>query len=506
MKDWSMKEIINETLDKYISEHSYPWHMPGHKRQDCYGIERWGHMFAYDFTEAEGLDDMHKPQSFIRESMESLCNIYGTRKTYMLVNGATSGILAAIHATCKQGSYILMGRNCHKSVYHAVNLLKLHPEYLIPELVEGSSICGDITPENVRQHIANMIKNGRMPSAVVLTSPTYEGIVSDIKEISQVLKQYSIPLIVDQAHGAHFTFMGEDYLSSAIENGADFVIESLHKTLPSLTQTAVIHVMNSKYEKNLERYLEVFQTSSPSYLFMQSIEKAVVYCQKATVEFEKYKTRLQGFRKRCEQLEYLTLFYPEGKVYGYDISKLVVLISANAEIECHGKRQRLTGVLLSKILVEEYKQVPEMAATDYVLALTSVIDDEKAFDKLFDVLQDIDQRVSSVMKDIETTDGSAEEIAKSVETDRKAYPIPDMRMIPGEVWDQDSILIELEQAERRMAGEYIYAYPPGIPVVVPGEIISAKEIETIQEMLNEGLNMTGVYLSEKTVKIAVVGG
>lgn len=502
-KEWSMKEIINETLDKYISDNPYPWHMPGHKRSDCYGSNRWAQMFAYDFTEAEGLDDMHKPQSFIKESMQSLRNIYGTHKTYMLVNGATSGILAAIHATCRQGSYILMGRNCHKSVYHAVNLLRLHPVYFTPEMVENTDIYGDITPDDIREHLIYMQENGNRPSAVILTSPTYEGIVSDIKGIADVLKQFDIPLIVDQAHGAHFTFMGDEYIPSAVANGADIVIESLHKTLPSLTQTAVVHITDSKYEKKLERYLEIFQTSSPSYLFMQSIEKAVIYCHASKEVFEKYKIRLLEFRKKCEQLQNLMLFAPEGKVYAYDIGKLVILVSKGIEILYHEKRQRMTGVLLAKLLVEEYRQVPEMAAVDYVLAMTSVMDGEEAFDKLFHALQDIDQRISSAS---DTLEADEESEALIVKTNKPLYPIPDMCMLPGEGWNQDSVLMELVQTEGRVAGEYIYAYPPGIPVVVPGEIISEEVIERIQHMLKEGLNVTGVYLSEKNVKIAVIGG
>lgn len=500
-----MKEFINEALSEYRSENPYPWHMPGHKRKDCYGADRWRQMFAYDFTEAEGLDDMHNPRSFIRNGMDSLRKIYGSYKTYMLVNGATGGILAAIYACCKPGDFILLGRNCHKSVYNAVNLLRLSPVYLVPEIIGETDILGEITPENVRVHLMEMIRQKKQPSAVVLTSPTYEGVVSDIKGISHILRQYSIPLIVDEAHGAHFTFMGEDTPAPAIKNGADFVIESLHKTLPSLTQTAVLHIADDRYQRELERYLQVFQTSSPSYLFMQSIEKAAVFCQSSPERFLQYRKRLMHFRKQCEQLEYLTLFYPAEKVYGYDTGKLVIRTRTDSEIDYQGKRRRMTGVLLARILIEDYRQIPEMAAAEYIIAMTSVMDDEEAFDRLYQALGEIDQRISLAAK-AEDSDGPESAETCLHRKRRLSCTLPVMRMLPGEAWDQDCILTELESAEGLVAGEYIYAYPPGIPVVVPGEVISAQIIETVRSMLDEQLNVTGIYLSGNTVKVAVVGG
>ncbi len=500
MRD-DLKEFINESLNKYISENPYPWHMPGHKRRACHdtgGIiqnekdnNRWTKMFAYDFTEAKGLDDMHKPEAFIKDSMQELCDIYGTYKTYMLVNGATAGILAAVYACCNLGETILMARNCHKSVYHAVSLLRLKPEYLQPSVLSGTGILGDITPAEVDRQLDRMKAKGEKPSALILTSPTYEGIVSDIQEISNILMKYDIPLIVDEAHGAHLAFMGDDYPTSAIYNGADFVIESVHKTLPSLTQTAVLHLMNKKYEKNLEKYLSVFQTSSPSYLFMQSIEKAVCYCYRSVSDFKRYRSRLENFRNQCEDLKHLSLFYPHKKVYDYDIGKLVIQIGSGAFFTYESIRKKLTGTMLSDILAEEYGQVLEMASKDYVIAMTSVMDSDAAFANLYHALKEIDSRIVVMEQD-------------------KICPvpeyIPDMGILPGEAWNRDSILMELEQSKGRMAAEYIYAYPPGIPVVVPGELISEKVISDIRDMLKCELSVTGVYLSQETIRIAVIGG
>lgn len=541
-----MKEYINEELTKYIAEQKYPWHMPGHKRRDCFKsdgfwldkkaadrissetmTDRWGQMFAYDFTEAKDLDDMHKPESFIKKCLEELRTVYGTHQTYMLVNGATGGILAAIHACCKQGDYILMARNCHKSVYNGVSLLQLHPEYLLPEITEDTGIFLDIKPEMVRQRINCMVQAGKKPAALLLTSPTYEGVLSDITEISRISNQYDIPLIVDAAHGAHLAFMGENYPLSAVKCGADIVIESAHKTLPSLTQTALLHVMNPKYSSRLERYLGIFQTSSPSYLFMQSLEKAVCYCQSAKAEFEAYLRHLQEFRKGCQKFKKLILFEPGQKVYAYDIGKLVFQISPSSFITYQNKKQPLTGMLLLELLAEEYGQICEMAAADYVIAMTSVMDSPQAFDNLFHALQEIDERIvadtsrSSINMDLQA-DADGIDTESKTDADRSGIDyhlfahIPELRMLPGEAWNSDSYLLELALAEGFIAGEYVYAYPPGIPVVVPGEVISAEVIKNVHYMLKQQLNVAGVYQSFRKdntkkneiekIRITVVGG
>lgn len=293
----SLKEYINQYLDRYRKADYYPWHMPGHKRQDVFKDDFWENMFLRDFTEAEGLDDLHEPELFMKDSLEQMQRFYGTEKTYMMVNGATGGILTALYACAPEGASVLMGRNCHKSVCHAVSLLNLKPEYVVPELLPGTDIFADITPEQMEQALNELKKTDRLPAVVVITSPTYEGVISDICGIKNVLEPYNIPLIVDEAHGAHLPFMPKRNLS-AVAAGADLVIQSTHKTLPSLTQTALLHVNRKELVPKVERYLHIFQTSSPSYLFTQSMEKAVVYAGNHPEVFDAYRKRLKHFRKK----------------------------------------------------------------------------------------------------------------------------------------------------------------------------------------------------------------
>ena len=180
---------------------------------------------------------------------------------------------------------------------------------------------------------------------MILTSPTYEGVISDIGGILQVLKPYNIPLIVDEAHGAHLPFMGENYAKSAVTLGADIVIQSTHKTLPALTQTALLHVNRSDLVSRVERYLQIFQTSSPSYLFVQSIEKAVVYAAAHASEFKEYWKKLENFRKKCMKFEHIKLLEPEKTCYAYDRCKLVFFSSARNRLNRKKKRRRFVWMV-----------------------------------------------------------------------------------------------------------------------------------------------------------------
>lgn len=371
-----MKEYINEALEKYINKGTYPWHMPGHKRLPLEKLENfWNGVYAHDFTEAKDLDDMHEPEMFIADSLAEMKKVYGTFATYMLVNGSTSGLMTAIHATCHRGDVILAARNCHKAVYNAICMLELEPEYIVPDYVdmrwhcganqsmsdkmtdacgkddcetregtdirgegdretpervavnggddrevsERTDILGDISPDKLERAIITLITNGRKPSAVIITSPTYEGVISDIGTLAEITHRYGIYLIVDEAQGAHLNFM--EGHETAMAQGADIVIESLHKTMPALTQTSLLHVMNPKLDERVRRYLQIFQTSSPSYIFMQSMEKAVAFGANNRAVFVEYGRRLEIFAEKCDNLRNIRLFRP-----GVNVSKMMKVV------------------------------------------------------------------------------------------------------------------------------------------------------------------------------------
>lgn len=236
-----MKERPNllKRLKEYGDSDFYPFHMPGHKRQyrDPF-LSEFPNPFSIDITEINGFDNLHHPEGILKDSMEWAAEIYGSDKTYYLVNGSSCGILSAISATVDSRGTILMSRNCHKSAFHGVFLNQLNAKYIYPQFISEMGLQGGILAEDVE----GLLKKYPDIDAVLVVSPTYDGVVSDIKAIAQVVHRFGVPLIVDEAHGAHFSFgKNNGFPVSALDLGADIVIQSLHKTLPSLTQTALLH-------------------------------------------------------------------------------------------------------------------------------------------------------------------------------------------------------------------------------------------------------------------------
>lgn len=514
-----MKEYINEALEKYINKGTYPWHMPGHKRLPLEKLENfWNGVYAHDFTEAKDLDDMHEPEMFIADSLAEMKKVYGTFATYMLVNGSTSGLMTAIHATCHRGDVILAARNCHKAVYNAICMLELEPEYIVPDYVdmrwhcgvnqamsdkmtdargkadcetregtdirgegdretpERTDILGDISPDKLERAINTMIVDGRKPSAVIITSPTYEGVISDIGTLAEITHRYGIYLIVDEAQGAHLNFM--EGHETAMEQGADIVIESLHKTMPALTQTSILHVMNPKLDERVRRYLQIFQTSSPSYIFMQSMEKAVAFGANNRAGFVEYGRRLEIFAEKCDSLRNIRLFRScdACKVFDHDEGRLVFVVRPGT-VDRSG--QIFTGVMLADILADRYGLIVEMASVSYVICISSVVDSVDSYDILFKAIEEID----SGLEYRSIVDGSR---AMDIISGRRSA------VVPGKAWDETSEMVPLELSMGRISGAFVYAYPPGIPVLAPGEIVDEWAVCGIDTMIRNGLNVSGV--------------
>ena len=228
--------MLEQKLNELEQSDIYPFHMPGHKR----AFLPFANPYAIDITEIEGFDNLHHATGILQEAQQKAADLYGAKKTYYLVNGSTCGLLAAISAAVPRGGKILVARNCHKAVYHAMYLRQLVPVYLYPEDT-AYGIQGQVTPQMVRKQLE------QTPDirAVVITSPTYDGVVSDVQNIADIVHAYGIPLIVDEAHGAHFGFSPE-FPENATRLGADAVIMSVHKTLPAFTQTALLHLCSDR--------------------------------------------------------------------------------------------------------------------------------------------------------------------------------------------------------------------------------------------------------------------
>ena len=247
----NLSDSLYKRLVKYSDSDYYPFHMPGHKRNT--DIIDMISPYKIDITEIENFDNLHNANDVIKSLMNRIAKMYGSKRSYILVNGSTCGIMAAISSVVKMGDEIALARNCHKSVYNAVYINKLKCNYIVPKVNEYG-IFGQIEIEDVEE----IFNRNPKVKVVVITSPTYEGIVSDIEGIAKYVHKKGGILIVDEAHGAHFKF--DNYFpNSAVESGADIVIESIHKTLPAMTQTSILHICSENIdEKKVERFLSIY--------------------------------------------------------------------------------------------------------------------------------------------------------------------------------------------------------------------------------------------------------
>lgn len=396
----------------------YPFHMPGHKRNpkfDLIGAE-------IDITEIDGFDNLHSPNDVILDIENRLSNLYSSKKSFLMVNGSTVGILSAIFTVCDEGDKIIVARNCHKSVFNACFLRKLRVVYIEPEFDNENGFYREVKQEAINK----AINDNQDAKAIVITSPTYEGITSNINS--------SLPLIIDSAHGAH--------LFNSYPKG-DIVISSLHKTLPALTQTAVANIYNDMFTDRFKLYLDIFETSSPSYILMASVDKCLDYIEKCGYELNEFTVNL----KRLKQIE-------------VDDKSKIVISTANTNI---------SGVELADILRNEYRFEVEMASINYVILITTIGDEQAELEKLSNALIEIDNKVElktnrAISKPTCPKEVQFIEYGKSVESD-------------------------LISSTGCRSNEFVYAYPPDIPILCPNEIITQEICNYIIEASQNGVNL-----------------
>lgn len=475
------EELLINRLKAYKDSRIYPFHMPGHKRLQLGGIKgetaRSGmdfpNPFFVDITEVEGFDNLHHAQGILKQSMEWAARVYGADRTWYLINGSTCGILASVCGCTRPGGHILMSRNCHKAAYHAAYINHLRTSYVYPQDLPGLGIQGGILPEDVEK----ALEEHRDIQAVFIVSPTYDGVVSDVSKIADIVHRKGIPLIVDEAHGAHFRF-GKWFPDSALDMGADAVIQSVHKTLPSLTQTALLHIKgNYVNSRNIERYLSIFQSSSPSYVFMASIENSIFVMdrmqrERDSVQMKEYEAHLMDLRRRLASMKNLRLVDRDivgmGGVWDLDVSKIVVSTRGTA----------LSGADLSSILREKYHLEMEMCGADYVTAITTVFDSPEGLQRLEDSLEEIDA-------DLTGMPGSREDGPAVYGMRAQA------RCSLREAMDSPCRPVRLKESEGQISAEFVYLYPPGIPILAPGENIARNILDVIEEYIKKGLPIQG---------------
>ena len=402
--------MLYDKLVEYVESGVYPMHMPGHKRNVGFLP---GLPCGIDITEVHGFDDLHAPHGILREMSELAAGVYGSDRAFLLVNGSTVGNLAAIGALVKSGERILMARNCHRSVYNAVALFGLDPVILAPETYGDTGIARDVAASAVE----SALDNNPDIKLVVITSPTYEGVISDVAAIARAAHGRGVPLHVDSAHGAHLGF-SPMFPRGAVAEGADVVVMSLHKTLPALTQCSLLHVSGGLADSDgIARMLSILQTSSPSYVLMSSIDRCLRLLASAAEVgrlFGTYERNLVGFSEVVSKLENLSILWHGGghreiassigvpagaglcsdpallgcgsgsasaRIHACDPGKIVILT----------EKTPLSGTELAAVLRDRYCIELEMSRPKYAVAMTSICDRPDGFARLAAALREIDR-------------------------------------------------------------------------------------------------------------------
>lgn len=455
---------LQEEVERLAAE-TVPMHMPGHKRalrpSDCLPYD-------WDITEISGADDLHNAQGILESAMERAADLWGSGRTWFLVGGSTCGILAAIRAAAPFGSEIIAARNCHRSVYHAIELGGYRVHWILPDQNSEYEICEAVTTDQVRAAVRKYPRS----AALILTSPTYEGVLSDIRGISQLCAGAGIPLVVDEAHGAHLGLFAEGgFPDGAVKCGADIVVQSVHKTLPSLTQTAVLHLQGSLVrEKEIERQLGIFETSSPSYPLMISIDSCVNLLRKEGAElFGIWKRNLDWFYSSAGTFDNIQVLGDYERTGSRKFS-----VRDRSKILISFRRSGMRGSTAARILRNKYGIETEMSSGTNVLAMTGPGDSEENYVRLYEALRSMDivlQNRNDAVK------GSREPIR-----------IPEVKSACSilEAVNHPRISVPLRECAGRICGEYLYAYPPGIPILAPGEYIRPEHLRAVRRTEADG--------------------
>jgi arginine decarboxylase len=466
-----MTTPIIKSLQQWTTTEHAPFYTPGHKHGWGMGAEFTELLqtagLKFDLPEIPGLDNLAAPSGAIAESQNLAAQTFGATYTRYLVNGTSGGVMAAILATCQPGDRILLPRNIHRSIIAGLIHSGAVPIFVQPEYVPELDIAHSITPES----IALALKEYPQIKAIMVVAPTYYGVCGDLAAMAEIAHQHGIPLLVDAAHGAHLGFH-PDLPPSALSLGADLVIQSTHKTLGALTQAAMLHVQGDLIDiGRVDRCLQILQTSSPSYLLLASLDSA--QAQMATYGRELLDRTLALTQKARSELS--------------NIPDLLVLDLARTQPGCrYFDPTRLTitttglgysGYEADAILCDQYKVVAEMPSQRHLTFIISIGNREWDLEMLVAGMRGLAQQASAELE-IAPIDWQAPLITTPAITPRSAF-FAALETVP------------IDRAVDRISAELVCPYPPGIPVLIPGEIVTVQSIGYLQDILESGGDVVG---------------
>jgi arginine/lysine/ornithine decarboxylase len=457
-------------LRGYASSDPVSFHMPGHKgRKKIFEENGFGDLVSdlvsWDITEIPGADALQQPHGVIRDLMEEYASLYSVRKTELLVNGSSAGVMAAILASVPRGGKLVLGRNSHKSAFSAMRLGGITPVYVDPVTYEDTGLQGPVDVYDVEKAMAE--NEGVL--AVLITSPNYYGITSDIREIADVVHSRGGILIVDQAHGAHLRFF--DYVNykdifgrmAAEGQGADIVVNSTHKTLLSFTQSAILNICSDRVDvQELESMLGMLQSTSPSYILMASLEANLrIINDEGGKLFTEWKKDISYFYRKARDVRGL---------YVIDEPEL-----DRTKINISMKKIGLGGEDLERELIARGIW-PEMSHGDFVMLMTGLGNRRGDYRKLLAALEEISDEHRSEMSD---EDQEPPKAIKPEHLESRAIPV-------------SREYVPLSESRGRVLYDPIVPFPPGIPAACPGEVMTDNVIDFLREKTDSGATVIGI--------------
>ena len=457
-----MKTPIINKLNNIVDDDLISFHVPGHKLGKIYNrlgytsiIEK---IYKMDTTEIIETDNLHSPDGIIKESQKRASKAFKSDKTYYLVNGTTCGIQASIMTVCSPKDKLIVNRDCHQSVINGCILGDVKPVYINSNINKKNNIIEGINIDEV----INVIDSNLDARAILLTYPTYYGCTYDLKSICDYAHNRNMIVIVDEAHGAH---LGLSYKlpKTSLEQGADIVIQSTHKTLPSFTQSSMLHINGNRVDNNkLEMNLRIMQSSSPSYSLMSSLELAVdIYINNGKELMKELLVNIDNFKDSIKDNIPIDIYND------YDKTKIFI----------ESKKLGLTGYKLEEILRYKYNIQVELSNYYGILLICTIGNVSSDFELLKKSLIDIYDKYN-----------------KDIFLEEVIYPrdIPIQVLTPREAFYKPKKSVKIYDSIGMISGEYIIPYPPGISLLSPGEIISKDIIDYVVYCNQNGMSVSGM--------------
>ncbi|WP_156290472.1 aminotransferase class I/II-fold pyridoxal phosphate-dependent enzyme [Oceanobacillus salinisoli] len=478
MKDQNKTPLFSGLLH-HIEKKPIQFHIPGHKKgsaaESSFKQFLGENAFQMDLINIQPLDDLHHPHGIIKDAQELAADAFGAEYTYFSVQGTSGAIMTMILSVCNPGDKIIVPRNAHKSITSAIIFSGAIPIFVYPELDETLGISHGITPTAVR-HALQVHPDAK---GVLVINPTYFGIAGDLEQIVSIAHEYDVPVLVDEAHGVHIHFH-PDLPLSAMQAGADIAATSVHKLGGSLTQSSVLNLQGNRIShERVQTIMSMLTTTSTSYLLLASLD--VARKQLAMNGYNMIEKAIQLAEYTRKEINKLSYIYCAGNemigteaIYNYDPTKLIISV----------KDLGITGYDVEVWLRENYNIEVELSDLYNILCIITPGDSEKT--------------VHSLLQALTVLEKEKEEYVSKKDVQVKIPDIPLLAILPRDAFYAETEIIPFSEAAGRISAESIMVYPPGIPIFIPGEIITEENINYIYKNMEAGLPVQG--LQDETLK------